>query len=243
MQGFVYVWGGEGIYKIGKAKNPQSRIQQFPVMPYPCDFAHILPSTTASVLERYLHFYFTSKKLRGEWFQLAEEDLITIPQLAIDAPTSFEALQTLKDETILSENVNALRTQSGYSLDIKGLIQPTFNKRFNSQEWEFRWDISLYLTNFLEAVGHKYSFADIEYYADLTPGLLQKWCEYDAVADSTSLRRLRIFTTDRYFGPEQRDNFKEIPSFATRIACKIDNPTRGGVPVTYVNKRLPSNSK
>jgi hypothetical protein len=66
-KGYIYVWGGEGIYKIGWAKNPEKRVRAFPVMPYDCDFAHVMESDDALALE---------------WFRLDANDLAELPAVA-----------------------------------------------------------------------------------------------------------------------------------------------------------------
>lgn len=78
----VYVWGGEGIYKIGRAKNPLQRVRSFPIMPYPTGFAHILLTNDSKRLERQLHVHFKRQRMQGEWFKLSAVELATIPSLA-----------------------------------------------------------------------------------------------------------------------------------------------------------------
>lgn len=78
----VYIWGGEGIYKIGRAKNPLQRIRSFPIMPYPTGFAHILLTNDSKRLEHQLHIHFKEQRIQGEWFRLTDNDLATIPDIA-----------------------------------------------------------------------------------------------------------------------------------------------------------------
>ena len=82
MNGYVYVYGGQGVYKIGRAKDPQKRVKAFPVMPYPCAFAHIIESEDCVALERQLHDHFKPQRVEGEWYSLAQTDLDSIPQIA-----------------------------------------------------------------------------------------------------------------------------------------------------------------
>lgn len=78
----VYIWGGEGIYKIGRAKNPLQRIRSFPIMPYPTGFAHILLTNDSKRLEHQLHIHFKKQRIQGEWFRLSDTELATIPDIA-----------------------------------------------------------------------------------------------------------------------------------------------------------------
>ncbi len=79
--GYVYVYGGEGTYKIGWAKNPEARIASWPLMPWPCEIVLTIKSKDAIALESHLHQHFASKRVNGEWFSLSEADLATIPTL------------------------------------------------------------------------------------------------------------------------------------------------------------------
>jgi hypothetical protein len=89
-QGYVYVWGGEGVYKIGRAKNPHQRVKSFPVTPYKAGFVHILPADDYKRLEQSLHAHFRAKRVKGEWFNLSEQELHAIPDVAGVASIDLE---------------------------------------------------------------------------------------------------------------------------------------------------------
>lgn len=76
---FVYVAQCDCYYKIGIAYNLESRINTLQVgNPYKIDFYTCLKTKKAKEIEKKLHKLFEKKRLRGEWYELSEEDLNTI---------------------------------------------------------------------------------------------------------------------------------------------------------------------
>jgi hypothetical protein len=73
--GYVYVYGGEGMYKIGRAANPQSRVRRFPLMPFEAKILYVIATNKMTELETQLHALFRESSLRGEWFKLTPSDL------------------------------------------------------------------------------------------------------------------------------------------------------------------------
>lgn len=81
--GFVYLIYANQLYKIGYSKNPKRRISAM-------QSSHALPITTICVirtetmrsLESELHKRFAAKRMSGEWFHLAEDDIAYIKELA-----------------------------------------------------------------------------------------------------------------------------------------------------------------
>jgi hypothetical protein len=43
--GYVYIYGGNGLYKIGRAKNVEKRIRSFPKPPFPATVVRAIPTT------------------------------------------------------------------------------------------------------------------------------------------------------------------------------------------------------
>jgi hypothetical protein len=80
--GFVYFVRESGNYriKIGKAKNPESRIDNDfgTLMPYEFETLHLIESMNYSKTEKLFHKYFSDKRYKGEWFDLTDNDLTWI---------------------------------------------------------------------------------------------------------------------------------------------------------------------
>lgn len=65
--------------KIGYTKNLERRMFEFVVsIPYPLEFIHSFYSENALETERLLHSHFHNKHINGEWFELTNEDLLSI---------------------------------------------------------------------------------------------------------------------------------------------------------------------
>jgi len=74
-----------GLVKIGIAKNVERRLQQLDNMsPVPLRLIAAMETKHARILESELHELFSSKQVRGEWFDLNDEDIMRILKLAND---------------------------------------------------------------------------------------------------------------------------------------------------------------
>lgn len=63
-------------YKIGIARDPGERIKAFRTqMPLDIDVIYTFFSSDARLAEVYLHLKFVSKRYRGEWFKLSDDDI------------------------------------------------------------------------------------------------------------------------------------------------------------------------
>jgi hypothetical protein len=81
--GYVYLLGGGGYYKIGKAKDPQRRAETLAVqLPYSVELLHAIESGDYARAEEYLHERFAHKRLNGEWFDLSDDDVAEITALS-----------------------------------------------------------------------------------------------------------------------------------------------------------------
>jgi hypothetical protein len=79
--GWVYVLQMQSIYKIGCTCefDPMERIKQLnQSLPYPVALVALARSENAGSLEDRLHFKFESKRLKGEWFELKDRDVLAI---------------------------------------------------------------------------------------------------------------------------------------------------------------------
>lgn len=82
--GFVYlVQSPTGAYKIGRTVDPDNRMRTFLIkLPFEVEYVCVIPTSDMRGLESELHAKFASKRLRGEWFALAAEDIEYIKGLA-----------------------------------------------------------------------------------------------------------------------------------------------------------------
>ncbi len=77
--GYVYLLGGEGYYKIGRAKNVSRRLRQLEIqLPWPVRVEHTIPCAGYVEAEKELHAVFAEKRANGEWFALSAEDVAWI---------------------------------------------------------------------------------------------------------------------------------------------------------------------
>lgn len=80
--GYVYVLGGGGYFKIGRSKNPKSRVGTLAIqLPWPVYIIHTIPCQDHQESERELHRVFDSCRANGEWFKLTSEDLQRIKSI------------------------------------------------------------------------------------------------------------------------------------------------------------------
>ena len=78
---FIYLMHNErnGYYKIGRANNVEYRERTLQGEDPQITTIHTISSTTA--LEKELHHFFSEKRIRGEWFNLSQEDVDFIKSL------------------------------------------------------------------------------------------------------------------------------------------------------------------
>lgn len=80
--GFVYLIKSKLGYKIGYSKEIHNRNKIFNVkLPFQWEFAKIFCLQDYKLFEKFLHNIFVDKKLNGEWFDLDEEDLVSIEKV------------------------------------------------------------------------------------------------------------------------------------------------------------------
>lgn len=74
--GYVYILGAPDFYKIGRAKDVDSRVKQLAIqLPWAVDVIHTIPCEDYARSERALHERFSDRRANGEWFLLGEGDL------------------------------------------------------------------------------------------------------------------------------------------------------------------------
>lgn len=81
--GFIYILKSEnGFYKIGKAKDLQSRVtawkHEFPIK---IDLIHSFACKDRTLVENFLHNKYSKKRLQREWYKLNDEDISWILNL------------------------------------------------------------------------------------------------------------------------------------------------------------------
>lgn len=81
--GFIYVVEAEnGLYKIGKSVNPSGRLCSLQVdSPIDLQMYKTMSTDDMATAELSLHVMFESRRVRGEWFRLGEDDLSFIEEL------------------------------------------------------------------------------------------------------------------------------------------------------------------
>lgn len=81
--GFVYlIWAENGLHKIGKAKDLESRFYAFTnMMPLKIELVHSFFSENYSQAERKLHIMFAEKREIGEWFRLSPLEIHYIKRI------------------------------------------------------------------------------------------------------------------------------------------------------------------
>jgi len=82
--GFVYLILAGGIYyKIGCAKNLARRAYYFELeLPFDFEILHSFQADNMYEAEKRLHLRFASKRVKGEWFSLTDEDVAFIKNIA-----------------------------------------------------------------------------------------------------------------------------------------------------------------
>lgn len=73
--GFVYLVKLDKHYKIGISQIPESRLKEFTLLPYPLEEICIERVRNYKKCEEELHNIFYKNRVRGEWFDLKEEDI------------------------------------------------------------------------------------------------------------------------------------------------------------------------
>lgn len=84
--GYVYILKMGDCYKIGYSTKLEKRIEDIvkeysnkkPELPYRIDIMHYVILENSKKVERELHNRFRSKRLRGEWFKLTENEVTAI---------------------------------------------------------------------------------------------------------------------------------------------------------------------
>lgn len=78
--GYVYLLRADnGLTKIGKTRSLEQRLDHFTTkLPYELELIGTIESEQYSAIETELHNMFRSKRKRGEWFDLSDEDLENI---------------------------------------------------------------------------------------------------------------------------------------------------------------------
>lgn len=91
--GIVYALKGDTCYKIGCTTNLTKRLRALGIKsPFPLTIVALLQTENIYALERELHYRFAAKRRRGEWFDLSDEDIVTLQQHAcVVDPSTYNA--------------------------------------------------------------------------------------------------------------------------------------------------------
>lgn len=95
---YVYVISNSDYYKIGKAKNPNSRLKTLQTgNPGELWIVYQFHSPKYCYqIESALHHTFSHKKVNLEWFDLTAEDLLKIKDECLKIETNLKLLDDLK---------------------------------------------------------------------------------------------------------------------------------------------------
>ncbi|MEM6280562.1 MAG: GIY-YIG nuclease family protein [Chloroflexota bacterium] len=79
-EGYVYLLQSDsGHWKIGRALDPENRLQTFTVkLPFEVEYKHLIPCKDYIAAEKDLHKRYAHRRTDGEWFALTEEDVAAI---------------------------------------------------------------------------------------------------------------------------------------------------------------------
>jgi hypothetical protein len=79
-KGFIYLATNNlGDHKIGMSEKPVQRIEKMGIkLPFPLDVVHLIETNDMRAAESALHDRFSTKRIKGEWFKLSEEDIQAI---------------------------------------------------------------------------------------------------------------------------------------------------------------------
>lgn len=85
-QGFVYlIQSPTGMWKIGRAADPQDRLKTFNVkLPFETEFTHLIQTRDMYKLEAQLHKRYRHARGNGEWFSLSDLEVVEICSIQVD---------------------------------------------------------------------------------------------------------------------------------------------------------------
>jgi hypothetical protein len=210
MEGYVYIWGGNGVYKIGRAKNPEVRVRAFPVMPYPCDLIATFFTSNCIALEKGLHNHFKLLHIRGEWYGLSFEALQEAKEFVCKfVPPEKSEVQLVKRKAKADKQDEA----------VLGPIQPQIH-RPTRDGVEHRLNVSKALEDFQEQTGLTFTLTTLEQMAGMRPNTFAKWSNPSYVLPSTwsGLFELFCFLRDNGFS----ELFNGAYYFRTRAGIVVD---------------------
>jgi hypothetical protein len=79
--GYIYLVGGNNVYKIGKSRDVPSRLRTFLQLPFRTQLIHSIPTDDMVWAEAYLHQTFAHCRMNGEWFDLTSTEVAWICDL------------------------------------------------------------------------------------------------------------------------------------------------------------------
>lgn len=101
--GFVYLahsaGRGDDALKIGKARHPRNRLKEFRTVMPDTVFIRLFKVPNAGALERALHNYFTGKRIAGEWFSVAERDVLEAVRQLMPMDVPWATFTSIEEAT------------------------------------------------------------------------------------------------------------------------------------------------
>lgn len=99
---YIYAIGHpHGYVKIGRSKDPQHRLKNHQTStPYELWIIVQIPVTDGEKIERELHEEFSNRHVRGEWFELLDEDYDLLVDMAkmIDSERQFNSVEEYRKQ-------------------------------------------------------------------------------------------------------------------------------------------------
>lgn len=89
--GFVYfLRSSQGHTKIGKSVSVPQRVSEIMThLPFDVELIHVIKCDNYTAAEHELHKHFSSKRLKGEWFNLSSQEILWLTSLA-DLPEGWK---------------------------------------------------------------------------------------------------------------------------------------------------------
>lgn len=127
---YIYIMKCSSFYKIGYSKNPENRLKTVRTHnPLDVKIIATLKTDNYIELERELHDLFYNKRARGEWFELKEDDLLT---LKIEYGFSFKVkidsiLEDVKHNKEVLSELKTIRIDNHKNDVIKSYFEEIFS--------------------------------------------------------------------------------------------------------------------
>ena len=122
MPGYVYLMKMCGYYKIGYSQDPTTRSKEIGVLaPMQPEIVHTIFTNNMRETEAVFHYQFREKRIRGEWFDLSEDDVRDFCKFRIVNEYNEQAIYDFYAEHCLDNLPSSMYGYFGYvdnSIDV-----------------------------------------------------------------------------------------------------------------------------